>query len=142
MLTCLSLCIQTNLYSTTILGTPQKVAVVQKWSLFRGFLNKICIEICLTGLRVAIFGRWPLFRGGRKDRFFMSYHKRISIRIGYFYKFKFLGTSNLANTYLCDGHLSPTEVTMNLTYHWFFSDHTLDRDHVFSGPKGVRCTQN
>ncbi len=39
---------------------PQKVAVVQRWSVFGGFPIKIGIKICLPGFSLAVVDRWPL----------------------------------------------------------------------------------
>jgi hypothetical protein len=44
------------------LGT-QKMAVVQKWLLFKDWPLKITINIEKLGVTLAIVDRWPLFRG-------------------------------------------------------------------------------
>ncbi len=44
---------------------PQKVAVVHRLLLCRGFSNKSAINVRLAGLSLAVVNRWPLFRGGR-----------------------------------------------------------------------------
>ncbi len=44
---------------------PQKVAVVHRWSLCRGFSIKITVSIEILGITLAVLDRWPLFRGGR-----------------------------------------------------------------------------
>ncbi len=51
------------------LGTPQKVAFEQRWSVFGGFSIKIVIKVILVGLSLAFVDRRPLFRGGHQDRF-------------------------------------------------------------------------
>jgi hypothetical protein len=48
---------------------PKKAAIVQRWSLFRGFSVKIDINIDLAGFMLAIFEGWSLFRVGRQHRF-------------------------------------------------------------------------
>ncbi len=44
---------------------PQKVAVVYRWLLCRGFSIKIGIKTSLARLSLAVVDRWPLFRGSR-----------------------------------------------------------------------------
>ncbi len=55
--------IQSNLCTTTTLGGPKIVAVVDRWSLFRGYL---CIESSKWDHKmVVVRERWSLFGGSR-----------------------------------------------------------------------------
>ena len=52
--------LQSNLSTTITLGTPPKVAVVQRWLVLGGFSIKIGITINLAGLSLAVVDSSPL----------------------------------------------------------------------------------